>query len=176
MIVSANRSGNVLTPDFMPFTDNTYGPLGAGVFVSPRDGTISGSYQIQQNGKTIASGNALNSPGIPGGEFYKQVTLSPKTSVISFTLSAKRTGPAFTLSTATQTTWTWRSAHEAGAFVPTYWQCSLAGFHNCAPEPLPMLSYAVRGLALNGTTAPGRQSLTVKVGHLQLAAAHRSLR
>jgi hypothetical protein len=36
-----------------------------------------------------------------------------------------------------------------------------------------MLGYAVGGLALNGTTKPGAQSLTVTVGHLQLAAAQK---
>ena len=165
-IVSANRSGDTLTLDFSPFTDNTRGHLGTG-YVPVQNGTASGSYQIRQNGKTIASGNPLNS----NEDFYTQVTLSPKPSVISFTLTAKRTGPPFTLSTATSTTWTWRSAHESGTTVPKYWYCSLAANHNCAPQPLPTLSYAVGGLALNGTTAPGAQSLTVTVGHLQLAAA-----
>jgi hypothetical protein len=135
--------------------------------VPVQNGTASGSYQIRQNGKTIASGNPLNS----SEDFYTQVTLSPKPSVISFTLTAKRTGPPFTLSTATSTTWTWRSAHEAGATVPKYWYCSFAANHDCAVQPLPMLNYTVGGLALNGTTAPGAQSLTVTVGHLQLAAA-----
>ena len=165
-IVSANRSADTLTLDFSPFTDNTRGHLGTG-YVPVQNGTASGSYQIRQNGKTIASGNPLNS----NEDFYTQVTLSPKPSVISFTLTAKRTGPPFTLSTATSTTWTWRSAHESGTTVPKYWYCSLAANHNCAPQPLPTLSYAVGGLALNGTTAPGAQSLTVTVGHLQLAAA-----
>jgi hypothetical protein len=168
-IVSANRSGNVLTLEFMPFSDNTGGHLGSG-YLPVRPGTVSGTYQIQQNGRTIASGNALKSPGIPAGEFYQQVRLSPKPSVVSFTLTAKRTGPAYPLSTATSTTWTWRSAHETGATVPAWWYCSLASNHDCAAQPLPMLSYAVRGLALNGTTAPGAQSLAVTIGHLQLAA------
>ncbi|HEY1917573.1 MAG TPA: hypothetical protein VGH27_18545 [Streptosporangiaceae bacterium] len=172
MIVSANRSGNSLTLAFMPFSDNVYGHLGSGYFPG-KVGTVSGTYQIQQNGTTIASGNALDSAGIPSGEFYHQVTLSSKPSVVSFTLTAKRTGTDFPLSTATSTTWTWRTAPKPGATVPDYWYCSLSSNHNCAVQPLPILSYNVGGLALNGTTTPGTQSLGVSVGHLQLAAAQK---
>jgi hypothetical protein len=171
-IVSANRSGNRLTLAFMPFTDSVYGHLGTG-YLPVENGTVSGTYQIRQNGTTIASGKAVISPQVIPGEFYHQVTLSPKPSVISFTLTARRTGAAYRLSSASQTTWTWRSAHESGATVPRYWYCSVAGNHNCAAQPLPMLSYAVHGLALNGTTAPGAQSLAVTVGHLPLAAAQK---
>ena len=172
MIVSANRSGNTLTLAFMPFSDNVYAHLGAGYFQNPVS-TPSGTYQIQQNGTTIASGNAANSTGIPSGEFYHQVTLSSKPSVVSFTLTAKRTGADFPLSTDTSATWSWRSAPKPGATVPDYWYCSLSSNHNCAAQPLPVLSYDVSGLALNGTTAPGAQSLGVSVGHLQLAAAQK---
>jgi hypothetical protein len=171
-IVSANRSGNILTLDFMPFSDSVNGHLGTG-YNPVSGGTISGTYQIKQNGTTVASGNALNSSGIVPREFYHQVTLSPKPSVISFALTARRTGAAFRLSSATRTTWTWRSAHEAAATVPSWWYCSFAGNHNCAAQALPILSYAVGGLALNGTTAPGAQSLAVTVGHLQLAPAQK---
>jgi hypothetical protein len=171
-IVSANRSGNRLTLAFMPFTDSVYRHLGTG-YMPVENGTVSGTYQIRQNGTTIASGKAASFPQVIPGEFYHQVTLSPEPSVISFTLTARRTGAAYRLSSATQTTWTWRSAHESGATVPRYWYCSVAGNHNCAAQPLPMLRYAVHGLALNGTTAPGTQSLTVTVGHLQLAAAQK---
>ena len=169
-IVSANRSGNVLTLDFMPFSDNTGGHLGSG-YLPVRPGTVSGTYQIRQNDRTIASGNALNAPGIPSGSFYQQVRLSPKPSVISFTLTAHRVGPAYPLSTATSTTWTWRSARETAARVPAYWYCSFASNHDCAAQPLPTLSYAVGGMALTGSAPPGAQTLTVMVGHLQLAAA-----
>jgi hypothetical protein len=65
------------------------------------------------------------------------------------------------------------AAHQAAATVPSWWYCSFAGNHNCAAQPLPVLSYTVGGLALNGTTAPGTQSLAVTVGHLQLALAQK---
>jgi len=172
MIVSANRSGNVLTLAFMPFTDSVPGHLGAG-YTPVGAGTVSGTYQIRQNGTTIASGSALNSPGIPTGEIYQQATPSPKPSVISFTLTARRTGRQSTLSTATATTWTWRSAHESGATVPPWWYCSFASNHNCAAQPLLMLRYAVRGLGLDGAAPPGAQSLAVTAGQLPLAAAQK---
>lgn len=57
--------------------------------------------------------------------------------------------------------------------MPHWWYCSLSSNHDCAAQPLPILSYDVGGLALNGTTAPGAQSLGVSVGHLQLAAAQK---
>jgi hypothetical protein len=171
-IVSANRSGDILTLNFTPFSDSVNGHLGTG-YDPVSGGAVSGTYQIKQNGTTIASGSALNSPGTLPGEFYHRVTLSPRPAMISFTLTAKRTGAAFTLSTATKTTWTWRSAHESGATVPSWWYCSFARNHNCAAQALPILNYAVGGLALNGTTAPGAQSLAVTVGHLQLAPAQK---
>jgi hypothetical protein len=169
-VISADRSGNTLTLDFMPFTDSVPGHLGTG-YQPVQGGTVSGTYRIRQNGKTIAAGNALNSLGIPTGEFYRQVRLTAKPSVITFTLTAKRTGRLYSLSSATSTTWTWRSAHEAGATVPPGWTCSDAIDRDCRAEPLLTLAYAVSGLALGGTTAPGAQRLTVQAGHLQLAAA-----
>jgi hypothetical protein len=172
MIVSANRSGNTLTLAFMPFSDSVPGHLGTG-YSGIEGGTVTGRYQIKEGKKTIASGNALKAQGVPSGEFYDQVTLRPKKSVITFTLTAQRTGAAFTLSPATSTTWSWPSSYESGATVPNWWYCSLASNHDCAAQSLPMLSYAVGGLALNGTAKPGTQSLTVTVGNLQLAAARK---
>jgi hypothetical protein len=168
--MSADRSGNTLTLDFMPFTDSVHGDLGTG-YLPARGAAISGTYRIQQNGKTIAAGSALNSLGIPSGEFYHQVSLTAKPSVVTFTLTAKRTGTLYPLSPASSTTWTWHSTHEAGTTVPHAWICSAASNRDCQAEPLLTLAYAVNGLGLDGTTAPGAQRVTVRLGHLQLAAA-----
>jgi hypothetical protein len=168
-LMSADRSQNILTLDFMPFSDSVSGHLGSG-YQPVIPGTVSGSYRIRQNGRTIAAGNALNAHGLIGGEFYRQVGLTAKPSVLSFTLTAKRTGRFYPLSTASSTTWTWHSVHEAGDTVPSGWVCSDAANRDCRAEPLLTLAYAVRGLALDGRTAPGAQVVTVRVGHLQLAA------
>jgi len=168
-LMSADRSGNALTLDFMPFSDSVFGHLGSG-YLPAHGAAISGTYRIQQNGKTVAAGNALNSLGIPSGEFYHQVSLTAKPSVVTFTLTAKRTGTLYPLSPASSTTWTWHTTHEAGTTVPAAWICSAALNRDCRAEPLLTLAYAVNGLALDGTTAPGAQRVTVRVGHLQLAA------
>jgi hypothetical protein len=168
-LISADRSGDTLTLDFMPFSDSVFGHLGSG-YQSVIPGMISGTYRIRQNGRTIAAGNALKAVGIITGEFYHQADLTAKPSVITFTLTARRTGRFYPLSTATSTTWTWHSAHEAGATVPSGWVCSDASNRDCRAEPLLTLAYAVHGLGLDGRTTPGAQILTVRVGHLQLAA------
>ena len=55
--------------------------------------------------------------------------------------------------------------------MPHAWICSAASNRDCQAEPLLTLAYAVNGLGLDGTTAPGAQRVTVRLGHLQLAAA-----
>ena len=55
--------------------------------------------------------------------------------------------------------------------MPHAWICSAALNRDCRSEPLLTLAYAVNGLGLDGRSAAGAQLLTVRVGHLQLAAA-----
>lgn len=79
LIPSAIRAGNTLTLTMRPFGDNQPGHLGSPV------ATQTSSYQIDQNGTPIAHGSAGN--GIP------PVTLSPKPSLISFTLNGCQDRP-----------------------------------------------------------------------------------
>lgn len=101
------------------------------------------------------------SAGGPGG-------LSPKPSLISFTLNAARTGPAYRLSASSQTTWTWRSAPDPGATVPSSWYCSQSQsgqlLRRCVVQPLLTLNYQVRGLTLSATAPAGRQLVRLHVG------------
>jgi hypothetical protein len=175
-VASAARSGNTLTLETTPFSDNEPGHLGTGFAALP-GATIAGSYQVDQDGKKIAGGNAVSLAS--DGPFFAQLKLSTKPSVITFKLDASRTGKAFRLSTASRTVWTWRSAHvPAGARLPPGWACSIdqatgtPTFH-CAVQPMMTLRYSVAGLALDGSAPPGRQVLDVSVGHLQLAKAIR---
>lgn len=177
-VPTAARAGDTLLLDVDPFGDNQPGHLGGGY--------NAGSYRIDQNGTKIAGGNAVQHPG--GWAFLKQVTLSPDPSVIRLTLAAARSGTlsggrSDSLSTATRTVWTWRSAHQAGAQLPPGWWCGTGpvsptgtGSRACAAEPMMTLRYQVQNLALDGSAPPGLQLLRLAVGHVQLAPAARIVR
>ncbi len=103
------------------------------------------------------------------------MTLSPSPGTVTFALSVALPGRfGHTLSPASQTVWTWRSAHEAGAMLPRGWTC-VPNFRKpvraCAAEPMMTLEYAVAGLTLGGLAPPGLQTLHLTAGHLQLAKA-----
>jgi hypothetical protein len=168
MLPSASREGDTLTVSVTPFDDNQPGHSGVGTtgFTGAR---TSGTYQIDQNGTRIASGSVPIGPS-GSGAFTTQATLSPAASTIRFELDMKQTGSTFPLSTASTTVWTWRSSHEAGDKLPQGWYCDDAtSSQNCRVEPMMTLLYHVHDMALNGTTAPGRQVMDVNVGHIQLA-------
>jgi hypothetical protein len=173
VVPTANRMGDSLELQVDPFGDNTPGHTG--------DGYTTGHYQIDQNGIKIAGGNAVLRPD--SWAFLKQVTLSPQPSLIRFTLTATRSGTlaqgrSDTLSTATSTTWTWRSARAPGVKLPPGWWCGQGpvsptgqGSRACAVQPLLTLRYAVQNMALNGAAPAGLQIVRLSVGHLQLAQA-----
>jgi hypothetical protein len=175
-LVSASRSGDTLTLDISPFSDSSQD---RGTRLT--SATVTGSYEIDQNGKKIASGSAVGS-GVMFGDFYTTATLGPKPSTIRVTLDAAVTGTQYPLSPASHTVWTWRSSHEAGATVPRGWACRWASTaphlqgRNCAAEPMMTLGYRVAALGLDGSAAAGRQSIAITAGHLQLAAAARITR
>ncbi len=162
---SAFRAGNTLTLDTTPFSDNYPGHTGTGFSAGPGV-TVSGSYAIYQNGVRIAHGNPAN--GI------SPVRLTAKPAVITFTLAASRQGPTFPFSPTSTTTWTWHTAPQPAAIVPPAWACGLAstGYQRrCAVQPMMTLTYHVQRLGLDGTTAPGPQTITLTAGHLPLAKA-----
>jgi hypothetical protein len=169
---SAIRSGNTLRLDVSPFGDNEPDHWGSG-FTRVTGNKVTGSYQIFQDGKEIASGTPPPE-SFAGGSFLTKVRLSAQPSVISFTLNASRTGPDFPLSTASHTVWTWRSAHESGVTLPHGWICYWDGFtavSKCDVQPMMTLDYAVAGMSLTGQVPAGPQAVSVTVGHLQLAPA-----
>lgn len=172
-VPSASRAGDTLWLDATPFGDNTPGHTGNGFFRSlfGSSGTFAGSYELDQNGKPIASGNAVQAAGgQPDLLLHARLSRAPAT--IRFVLSATRTGSIYRLSTASQTVWTWRSARHAGARVPRGWICANMTF-SCSVEPMMTLLYQVRGLAVDGSAPAGHQLIQVSVGHLQLAKAAR---
>jgi hypothetical protein len=176
VLPSASRAGNTLSLDITPFSDNTVGHTGtgfsSGIFGS--SAKITGSYELDQNGKKIAGGNAVRAAG-GGFALFLQAGLSSKPATIRFALDATRTGKLYPLSTASQTVWTWRSVAHPGATVPAGWVC--ADFtQSCSVEPMMTISYNVHGLALDGSAPAGPQLIQVSVGHLQLAKAARVTR
>jgi hypothetical protein len=158
-IPSAIRTGNTLSLDVNPFSDNQPGHAG-----ESGDAT---SYQIAQDGAVISEGSAGN--GIPA------VTLSPKPSQVAFTYDAANRGSSYELSTSTQTTWTWPSSPDPSATVPSPWYCSQQPsgqyLRRCAVQPMMTLDYHVHNLGLNGTAPAGQQAIGLNVGHIQLASA-----
>ena len=162
--VSASRSGDQVTLDFVPFTDNNPGDNGTG-YGTGYGAPVTGTYQVDDNGKVVASGNAAKS-------LAWQATVSAHPSVIRFVLSAAQPSA---LSDRTETVWTWHSARPAAHTLPSWWFCPSVYFKgslsDCTVQPLLTLDYAVAGMSLDGSVRPGRQVLGVSVGHLQLSCA-----
>jgi hypothetical protein len=169
-IPSAVRTGNTLQLDVDPFDDNQPGHQ-IGLVQSSGPAAATGTYQIDQNGTTIASGDAVAAAKF--GEFYTKITLSPKPATIRFSLAYTRTSADFPLSTATSTVWTWRSAPATQGELPPGWSCVQYTYksRHCTAQPMMTLQYAVAGLGLDGAAKPGPQSLHLTVGHLQGAKA-----
>lgn len=165
--LSATRVGRQLSLNLNPFTDDTAGHTGTGfaqgIFGSI--GAISGSFQIDANGAKVQSGKIT--PTIGFGTFYDQVKLPAAPSNVSLTLTAKRTGPLFPLSTAVTDTWGWRSAPTPATTVPTTWFCA-DGSQKCAVQPLLTFGYQVAHIAIDGSTPPGPQEVAISVGHQAL--------
>ena len=166
---SASRSGDELTLDFSPFGDNTPGHTGTGFYNQSGTRKISGTYEVDQNGKKLSSGDAAAAAG-GANNLRLNVPLSAARSTIRFNLTAAFDGPAGTLSGQSQTTWTWTSAHESGGTLPLGWFCPNLD-PTCRVEPLLTLDYSVAGLSARGVVKPGPQSISVAVGHLPLAKA-----
>ena len=159
---AAFRVGNTLTLSPRAFSDNYPGHFGTG-FSGGSGMKVTGSYAIYQNGRQIASGSPVH--GI------KPVRLRTRPSMIRFTLTAQRQSPMFRFSPQTTTTWSWHSAPQPNATVPRSWSCGLTrtGYQrHCAVQPMMTLNYQVAGLALNGTTAAGPQTVNLSAGHIQL--------
>ena len=157
---SAFRTGNTITLSITPFSDNDPGHLGTGF--------TGGSYAVYQNGVRIARGNPARR--------ISPVRVTARPAVITFTLTERRHRPLSRLSPASTTTWTWHTRRQATATVPAGWSCGHYGAYRCAVQPMMTLDYHVRGLALDGTTAAGRQVIGLDVGHIQLAGHGRITR
>jgi hypothetical protein len=148
---SAARAGNLLILDTTPFSDNQLGHLGSGFFDGPRTKTT-GHYVLDENGHQLAAG--------PGASGPPPVDLSSRPSVVRFVLTASRAGPAYRLSPASRTVWTWRSRRDPSATVPRAWLClrqSSGGLdltRRCAVQSMMTL-----------------QVIGITAGHLQLARA-----
>jgi hypothetical protein len=169
-IPSAVRTGNTLQLNVDPFDDNQPGHQ-IGLVQSSGSAQATGTYQIDQNGTKIASGDAVAAAKF--GAFYTTATLSPHPSTIRFSLDYTRTSADFPLSTATSTVWTFRSAPVTSGELPPGWSCVQYTYkpRGCAAEPMMTLRYAVAGLGLDGASKPGQQRLHLSVGHLQGAKA-----
>ena len=170
LLPSALRAGNTLRLNVDPFDDNQPGHQ-IGVFFPVNGVRLAGTYQVDENGKKIAGGNALTRSG-PFGQFYAQATLAGRPATVRFSLDVSRASKLFPLSTASSTTWTWHSTPSGNATVPAGWTCAqFTRTRNCAVQPMMTLTYAVAGLRLDGTVPAGREVLHVLAGHLQAARA-----
>src|SRR5262249_21746656 len=68
-LVSASRSGDTLTLDISPFSDSSHDTGTRLTGANDSGARVTGRYEIDENGKKIASGNAAGS-GIMFGDFY----------------------------------------------------------------------------------------------------------
>jgi hypothetical protein len=168
-IPSASRTGNQVAIDPVPFSDSQPGHIGSGLFPGARTNP-SGSYTLSADGRRIAAGTAI------AGPVFASVPTGP--SLLRYTLTASRSGPAYQLSPASRTVWTWRSQRDPAARVPASWICFRAKGQNeivatqrCAVQPMMTLEYQVQGLGLRGIAPAGPQVLSFTAGHLQLSRA-----
>jgi hypothetical protein len=163
-VASAARSGNKLGLNWWVFGDNQPGHHNGEPFAS------SGSYQIDQNGTKISGGTLPKF----SFAFSAGAALAPGPSVLRLTLDLTADPAVLPLSRTTHTVWVWRSAPPAPGELPNDWTCpkGLTG-RSCAVEPLMTLNYTIGGLGLDESAPAGAQSVTVNVGHLQLAKAAR---
>jgi hypothetical protein len=175
VVPSAERDRHTLRLDITPFTDNQPGDIGTG-FGHYAHSAVTGSYQIDANGRRVAGGNAVKTAG-GDQDLSVQAPMSSGSSVIRVSLTASRRGPGFGLATSSHTVWTWPSASGPSATLPPGWYCwiSLTGRiqHSCTVQPMMTLDYDVARLGPAESAPPGRQSVTVTAGHLQLARAAR---
>jgi len=170
VLPSALRAGNTLRLNVDPFDDNQPGHQ-IGVFFPVKGERLAGTYQIDENGKKIAGGNAVTASS-PYGQFFTQATLAGRPATIWFSLDVSRASKLFPLSTATKTVWTWHSAPPGHVTVPAGWTCQqFTRTRDCAVQPMMTLTYGVAGLRLDGTAPAGRQALHVLAGHLQAVRA-----
>ncbi len=166
--LSATRVANTLSFNVTPFTDDTTGHSGTGFeqgFTSTI-GTISGSYQVDVNGKKRQQGKV--NQDFPS--FFDSLTLPAGASTVSVSLRAQRTGELFPLSRAVSDTWSWRSGTGVSDSVPSGWFCA-DGSSRCEVEPLLTFGYQVANIGLDGTTPPGSQQVRLTVGHQSLVTA-----
>jgi hypothetical protein len=159
LLPTASRAASTLTLDIAPFGDNTPGHTGAWY-------SAAGSYELDQNGKKIASGSVASG----AQDLFLQTALGSEPATIRFVLTATRTGGLYRLSTGSRTVWTWRTEPEPGAVLPGGWVCATAT-RSCAVQPMMTLLYQVHGLGLHGSAPAGRQRIVITAGHLQLAPA-----
>ncbi len=158
-IPSAFRVGNELwfVPNVFSDNDSQFGHLGGA--------ESSGTYEITDNGKRIASG---------GFNEFARAKLTSAASTVSFSLNeVQQPNPLTLLSQGTDTVWTMRTASAPKAVVPKTWECVTKNFNptqHCRVPSMLTLNYQVNNLGLNGVVPAGPQQVSVSVGHVELAA------
>ena len=167
VVPGATRSGDTESFYLTPFSDNTPGHRGTGLYGEPRD-TDGGSWELDQNGTEVA-GAALNAGDF---EFDAQAPVSADPSTLRLTLDASRTGPMYALSTATHTEWTWPSTHQQGTSLPAPRTCSdQTQSTDCSVEPMMTVGYHIDNMDLNGIVSSGvAQGVDLTFGHIDGAA------
>jgi hypothetical protein len=173
---TAVRTGNTLQLQLDPFDDSAPGHETGAVQAQPGPDQATGTYRISQNGRTVASGDAVAAASI--GLFYAKTTLSPKASTVRFALRYARGAKNTTLPAATSTVWAWRSAPKPGARLPRGWTCVrfYYGHRACAAQPMLTLGYSVARLNQRELAPAGQQAVRLTVGHIQPATGSRITR
>jgi len=149
----ACRNGDHMAVHMSAVLDSTPGhsmevDLGGGA-------TWSSRFQFIRNGTTL-----WDFQGITGADF--PVTADPADYRVIYDQS--RTGPWFSHSQVSHTEWSYNSAAPTRNSVPVNWTCP-DGTGSCAALPIVTTSYQLQA-GLDGTVAPGPDSLVVRFGHV----------
>jgi hypothetical protein len=154
IVPSALRAGNTLRLSVDPFDDNQPGHQ-IGVFFPVKGVKLAGTYQVDENGRKIAGGNAVTQAS-PDGEFAAQATMTGHPATIRFSLDVSRTSSLFPLSTATGTVWTWHSTPSGTGSLPAGWTCvPFQRVRDCAVQPMMTLDYRWRACGWTARHRPG---------------------
>jgi hypothetical protein len=141
-------------------------PARARASTSPRTLTVTGANPAgKPDSGDLAFVDNVDNSGAPG---------TGTESVIKFVVTASRASSHYQLSATSRDVYTWHTRPGPGVTIPAPWLCDSAPVpvsadRHCAVQPMMTLEYSVAGLAMNGTTRPGHQALTISVGHIQLA-------
>ncbi|MGA8116335.1 MAG: hypothetical protein WCA46_21970 [Actinocatenispora sp.] len=152
----ACREGDTLSVALSPVTDSGADHSGY-LDASDKDTTSTAHFVLYQGDKKIA-----DEKDVTGGDF----TVPADSAKYRLVYDQTRIAPWTAQSTKTHTELTFASEHSGATTVPGHWLCGIESEHakNCSPVGLMTANYQLTQ-GLDGTVAPGPDSLVLTVNH-----------